>query len=666
VRRARRLGVVLVLTAAVVAGLATAAQAHALLKRADPADGSTVSKAPRSILMFFTEPPTPSLSVVGVLNSSGQTVKGIGPPVAVASGTNEMSVTVAAGSMPDGVYTVTWRTVSKTDGHVTAGSFSFGIGVPAGSVHPTGTTKVPTTPPPSPTAVAGRWLLYWGVAILFGAAAVGWAVLGWRLPRGAAPLLWGAWAAAAVGVVLMTIAERVTVGLPIGAVLSSPTGHQLIGEGVAVLLCGAAVVAVVLRPARATLVALGLLTAAELFVHAQAGHADAASSVRILNLLDQWIHLLAVAAWIGGLPWLLLGLRGATSQERRERAARFSAMATIAVVLVVATGILRAIPEVGSLHGLLHTSFGHTLLIKSALVALLLGLGAINKFRLVPAMQKGDTEEERAGARLRRSVGTEIVVAALILGVTAVLSQLAPASYVAAAEKASAPQQVTVGGSDFATTVKVLLTVSPGTVGENTFTTRITDFDSGAPVHASSVQLQFSFPNNPNVASTLQLHGGANGVWTGRGTDLSIDGPWTIVVLIQTPTASTDVTLHLRTRLPPEQITAQAASGQPTIYTIQLGGGLSLQTYVEPGTKGPNTVHYTFFQANGNEEPISKATASSESPSGTQAPMPLIRFDPGHFAANTTLTPGIWTFFIQATTQSGRQLSAYFRQTIAS
>ena len=31
-------------------------------------------------------------------------------------------------SLPKGVYTVTWRTVSRDDGHVTAGSFSFGIG----------------------------------------------------------------------------------------------------------------------------------------------------------------------------------------------------------------------------------------------------------------------------------------------------------------------------------------------------------------------------------------------------------------------------------------------------------------------------------------------------------------------------------------------------------
>ena len=44
--------------------------------------------------------------------------------------------------------------------------------------------------------------------------------------------------------------------------------------------------------------------------------------------------------------------------------------------------------------------------------------------------------------------------------------------------------------------------------------------------------------------------------------------------------------------------------GQPTIYTIALGGNLTLQTYVDPGKAGPNTVHYTFFNG-ANEQPIS-------------------------------------------------------------
>jgi hypothetical protein len=45
--------------------------------------------------------------------------------------------------------------------------------------------------------------------------------------------------------------------------------------------------------------------------------------------------------------------------------------------------------------------------------------------------------------------------------------------------------------------------------------------------------------------------------------------------------------------------------------------------------------------------------------------LPLIRFDPGHYVANTRLDEGHWRFSIQATTKEGVPPSAYFDQTIS-
>jgi hypothetical protein len=45
--------------------------------------------------------------------------------------------------------------------------------------------------------------------------------------------------------------------------------------------------------------------------------------------------------------------------------------------------------------------------------------------------------------------------------------------------------------------------------------------------------------------------------------------------------------------------------------------------------------------------------------------LPLIRFDPGHYVANTRLDEGHWPFSIQATTKEGVPPSAYFDQTIS-
>jgi putative copper export protein len=192
---------------------------------------------------------------------------------------------------------------------------------------------VPSTPLPSALAVSARWLFYWGVAILLGGAVACALLFDWGLPAGGRLLLAGAWAAAAVGVVLMTVAERSTIGLPLGTLLSSPTGHQLIARAVGAAMCGLAALWLALRPSRAAIVALGVVTAATMFVHAQAGHADTQSSVRILNLLDQWAHLLAVGVWIGGLPWLLLGLRGDRA-ARAVRVRRFSILAMYALIVV--------------------------------------------------------------------------------------------------------------------------------------------------------------------------------------------------------------------------------------------------------------------------------------------------------------------------------------------
>ncbi len=459
--RLRRLGVVLLLAGAAALLAATPAQAHALLKSSVPANGSTVQQAPKTIQLFFTEPPEPALSVVGILDSSGHAVGGVGRPQAPPGGSNELVVPVRPGSLSNGVYTVTWRTVSKTDGHVTAGSISFGVGVPATATKP-GVGTGPSTPAPSPLSVAARWFFYWGLALLLGGAVACAVLFGWTVPRGGRTLFAAAWVAAGVGVVLLTAAERATIGLPLGTLLSSPTGHQLVARAVVVAVCAAATIWVLARPGRSSLIVLVAAAAAAMFVHAQAGHADAQSSVRALNLLDQWAHLLGVGVWIGGLPWLLLGLRDVDPAARTARASRFAVVATYGVAVVLITGILRAVVEVGSIQGLFHTSFGWTLLIKSGLVLVLVALGARNHFRLVPRMRGEGVGDATS---LRRSVTGEVVVASLVLAVTGVLSGLAPSSYVVATAKPASAQRIVVRGSDFATTVRVTLTVSPGTVG---------------------------------------------------------------------------------------------------------------------------------------------------------------------------------------------------------
>src|SRR5207237_3532793 len=108
---------------------------------------------------------------------------------------------------------------------------------------------------------------------------------------------------------------------------------------------------------------------------------------------------------------------------------------------------------------------------------------------------------------------------------------------------------------DLATTTRVRLVVTPGTVGPNTFRASADDFDTGRPVDATGVTLSFGLPTHPELGQpTLPLRK-AGSSWTGRGTVLSMFGRWDVAVLVQEPTGGVAVPLTVQTRLPPEQIT---------------------------------------------------------------------------------------------------------------
>ncbi len=693
------------LTALVFAGLwlllagAQPASAHALLRSSDPAAGANLERAPQQVLLTFTEQPDPGLSVVHVLDSTGRSVEG-GRAHPVAG--HPLQLAVPLGALGKGAYTVSWRTVSRTDGHVTAGSFAFGIGVTPPTASNAGT--VSTGPPPDWLAIVGRFFFDAGTIVLLGAAAAG--LLVFRPEASFSPSRWllgGSLVAAVAGLVVQVAAERSRVGVSFGKLLSSPTGHALVGQAAALVVVGAAVALLLRfrdragRGRTASLALLGVAAGAAMLLHADGGHA----SSKPLDLLVQWAHLLAVGVWIGGLAWLLLGLRGAPTGT----AARFSRLATVTILVVAATGLTRAVAETGSWSGLFHTSFGHTLLVKVGLFAVVGVLGVSNRFIMVPRLVKADTpatsrvgvpvgnpaggpggslasasvaSETPGGGRsaglLRRTVIGELAVAVPLLLVAALLSELPPATYVTAT-RARAPAQVSVTGNDYATTVRLTLTATPGTAGVNAYQARMVDYDSRKPVTAQRVSLRFTLPARPDVGeATLDLkqQAGAAGVWGGQGGQLSIAGSWSVTALVQLGGQALTVPLTVPVRqalAPPAQQGVQVlpgGPGQPTIYQVSLPGGASMQAYLDPGKAGPNNdLHMTWFTPSGTELAVSGATVTATSPAGATPQLHLIRFGAGHLAATgVKLTPGRWRFQIDATAKAGGSLPSSFEQVI--
>jgi copper transport protein len=618
-----------------------------------------VQTPPASVTLTFTEAPDLKLSSVEVVDSTGADVSA-GETTAVEG--DPLSLRRRLGSnLPTGTYTVSWRTVSVVDGHVTAGSFAFGVGVAPAPGRGGARQGTSSSAFPAAGAVAARWLLYAGLAIVLGGAVAWVLVLRRELPAGGRLALVIGWSAAAAGAAASVVVEQRAVGASLGGLLGFDAGRNLLLEAAFVALTGLPVALAVARRSAMAAVIAGAGALIALWFHALGGHAAASSPLRWGNVLTQTIHLAAVAVWIGGLVWLLLGLRGAPSAARRDIGTRFSAVATIALAAVVVTGLLRAVSEIGSFGDLFDTTFGITLIVKSSIVALLLGLGALNRFRNVPGLSRG----ARAESALRTTVRAEVAVAATVFVAAAVLSGLPPSRYVAQASGRTRPTSLTVGGADYATSVRVKLGVTPGTAGSNLFTARIVDYDTRRPVRARSVDLRFSYQGRAEMgASTLALRRRAAGIWTAEGTNLSILGRWDVDVVIVTARSSTEVRLQVSPRLPPERVEVARAAGQPTIYTASLPGGLELQGYVDPGRKGRNTVHFTFFRPSGKEQPISRAHASALDPGGGLRRLRLLRFDRGHFVANASLKPGRWTFLVTASTTGGASVSGYFAEPI--
>ena len=533
--------------------LVPAAAAHALLIASSPGVDATVARSPARILLTFSEPVAPTLSKVQVFDVHGRSVAGVSPSRPVPGNQQQLQVGLTS-PLVQGVYTIEWQTVSALDGHFAGGTYAFGVGVAnVGTVAPFG-KFVSTATWLTAVAAAGRFLLYAGLVMLLGAAGTCWFVLGGRLPGGGRPLLRLGWLLSAVGVSTVILSERAIVRAPsLLPLFETHVGFLLLGQGAAVLvLCGIAVAAVGIVPRPVTFAFLGLAAAVAMYVVVWAGHASAPSPWLPVNLAGQWLHVVAVGIWVGGLPWLLLGLRGPAGAPRAAAVRRFSLVATGALIVVAVTGLSRAVAEVGAPANLIHTSFGRTLLVKLALFCALAALGAVNHFFLAPALAGGGGGGGDGGGGsglrpFRRTVRGEVVLGVAILAVTGVLTGLAPARFAAAAARAQTASRVVLAGSDYAATVRVRLTVSPGSVGRNDFAAVVTDYATGRPLPGvRRVQLDFSLPQQTKVQpSTLALVRGSDGVWRATGFEISVEGRWDIEVIVQEAATAVVVPLSL-------------------------------------------------------------------------------------------------------------------------
>ncbi|MGW3110895.1 copper resistance CopC/CopD family protein [Streptomyces sp. NPDC001091] len=536
-----------------VLGSASPASAHAALRATDPEDGSVLQRAPRTLTLTYTES-------VGLLADSfrvydpGNHRLSTGRADHVPGRSDTVRVPLPA-RLAKGTYVVAWRVVSA-DSHPVSGALTFSVGErTVTTATAPGRTENRTT---TSLYDIARYLAYLAATALLGAAAF----LAYCRPPRLAPLrpLFLVGGATLLGSTLALLLLRgpyeegtAPALTSLGRTLTTRPGELLLAR--LALLLVAAVCAVCLRrwggavPRPAALTAGAILAVALALTWSAAEHASAGIQVP-LAIASTTLHLLATAAWLGGLAALLLSLRATLPPQV---VTRFSRLALTSVIVLVVTGVYQSWRGLGTWQALTDTTYGRVLLAKLAAVGLLLAAAAWSRrwtARLAvpaaarilepaggPALPAPAVADMRLPFRhLRRSVLAEAAVGVVVLVLTTLLTSTLPgraAEEAATAETGIPAASVTtvpfaVGDSGHG---KVQITFDPGRVGPNSVQAVVYGAN-GALAAVPELRITMTLPAQRLGPLDTGLTD-RGGYWAANSFDLPIPGTWTMKVTVR-------------------------------------------------------------------------------------------------------------------------------------
>ncbi|MFF4080616.1 copper resistance CopC/CopD family protein [Streptomyces sp. NPDC001777] len=404
---------------ALLLGGAGPVSAHAALTGSDPQDGAVVATAPKEVTLTFSEQVALGDDSVRILDPDGKRADTGTAPRDLGSGSVvKYGVPLHAG-LPDGTYTVAWQAVSA-DSHPVSGAFTFSIGAPSQTAVALPTDRAGGGVVGALYGIA-RYAAYAGFVLLAGGSAF--VLACWRRGAGARPLqrlVAHGWLTLTVATLAMLLLRSPYTGSGkladafdldgLKAVLDTKPGAALVSR---LLLLGASALFVAVlfggyakredeREKKdltfglaigGTVIAAGIAGTWALAEHASAGlQPGIAMPVDVL-------HLLAVAAWLGGLVALLVALHK-TPDIDATAVRRFSRVAFGSVLVLTATGIYQSWRQVGTWSALTGTTYGQLLLVKVGLVGALVAIAFFSRrwtARLITS-GTGTDKTERTGA----------------------------------------------------------------------------------------------------------------------------------------------------------------------------------------------------------------------------------------------------------------------------
>jgi copper transport protein len=535
----------------------TTAFAHANLERAEPPPATQLDQPPRQLQLFFSEAVDSSFSRAQLLNAQRDAVdRGDSH---VAPNDPRLLVFSLPDQLPNGVYTVSWRTLSAVDGHTVNGAFPLIVGpMPAEGV--AAASAASSQAQFAPETAVGRWWFSLAASALFGTL-LSWQFVFRPLFGRSAP---GALALAAarsrrlaivsggvllVGTLFVAIAQAASAAdVPVWGVFGQPL-FDLLSRGrfaslwwTRLALVGLALALVRWRgvsrwPVQVALVATGLA----LLTSSLNSHAAALLSGAYLGVVVDWLHFAGVAAWIGGLFSMVyvlpIAVRASQSMGDRvlaQAVARFSQMALIAVGVIVATGTFQAWLEVGTWAGLVQTAYGLSVTIKIALLALMLGLAGFNLLIVRPGLARkaigGTATASGLARRFALAVRGEAALALVVLLVAAVLTGFSPAREELArgGDLQGGPVDRQVNANGLSTRIQI----SPAVLGINRLAVQLAGTD---PAQVERVQLTLTYLDAELGSQPVVLPQSSNApdTWETTSPLLSQAGTWQAELLVR-------------------------------------------------------------------------------------------------------------------------------------
>jgi putative copper export protein/mono/diheme cytochrome c family protein len=210
-----------------------------------------------------------------------------------------------------------------------------------------------------------------------------------------------------------------------GAVAALPVvlRHTRFGHVLALRLVLLAATWPLIGRGRAACIGASVLAAVALAMQADLGHAGAAGGAEGAGLLaSESLHLIAAGAWLGALLPLLIMTLTLSRPLAASAARRFTAVGLPAVLVLMATALVQGDAFVGGMPGLFGTEYGHVVLVKLALFAVLLALALVNRFGLTARFEHGKASR----AALAVAIGIEAVAGVAVVLAAAMLASQEP------------------------------------------------------------------------------------------------------------------------------------------------------------------------------------------------------------------------------------------------